>query len=213
MARTRKDGALTLPQRRIVWLMRQHGTAIFRESSQVFRWAVEDGAVVIRTLGGRERALLERGIIAPGNSGMVLTALGQAFARDMRREPPGLGAMQATRAQFWVSDDQMERLADHFPRSHGQSRVDDRRVLSGIIHVLRHGLQWRDAPEEYGPYQTLHTRFWRWAEVGVMDRVLSQVLDRDGPGARLAVDRSCLARHKSGAWMLSAGHFPTLSVI
>jgi transposase len=39
--------------------------------------------------------------------------------------------------------------------------VRDRRVLSGIISVIRHGLQWRDAPLAYGPHMTLHTRFVR----------------------------------------------------
>ena len=52
---------------------------------------------------------------------------------------------------YWLTDDQMERLRPHFPRSHGKPRVDDRRVLSGIIFVNRNGLRWRDAPPVYGP--------------------------------------------------------------
>ena len=47
---------------------------------------------------------------------------------------------------YWLTDDQMERLRPHFPRSHGKPRVDDGRVLSGIIFVNRNGLRWRDAP-------------------------------------------------------------------
>jgi putative transposase len=39
--------------------------------------------------------------------------------------------------------------------------VDDRRGLSGIIYVIRHGLQWRDAPATYGPHKTLYNRFIR----------------------------------------------------
>ncbi|RUT26136.1 IS5/IS1182 family transposase, partial [Asaia sp. W19] len=52
---------------------------------------------------------------------------------------------------FWLTDEQMERLRPFFPKSHGKPRVDDRRVLSGIIFVNRNGLRWRDAPREYGP--------------------------------------------------------------
>ena len=48
--------------------------------------------------------------------------------------------------QFWLSDEQVERLAPYFPRSRGKARVDDRRVLSGILHVQRNGLRWCDAP-------------------------------------------------------------------
>ncbi|GBR54038.1 hypothetical protein GCM10007872_02130 [Gluconobacter sphaericus NBRC 12467] len=55
---------------------------------------------------------------------------------------------------FWLTDDQMERLRPFFPKSRGKSRVDDRRVLSGIIFVNRNGLRWRDAPREYGPHKT-----------------------------------------------------------
>ena len=47
---------------------------------------------------------------------------------------------------FWLTDAQMARLAPFFPRSHGKPRVDDRRVLSGIIFINRNGLRWRDAP-------------------------------------------------------------------
>ena len=53
---------------------------------------------------------------------------------------------------FWLTDEQMERLKPFFPKSHGKPRVDDRRVLSGIIFINRNGLRWYDAPREYGPH-------------------------------------------------------------
>ncbi|MBO9135024.1 transposase, partial [Rhizobium sp. B209b/85] len=49
---------------------------------------------------------------------------------------------------MFLSDAQMRRIEPYFPLSHGVPRVDDRRVLSGIIFVLRNGLRWRDAPKE-----------------------------------------------------------------
>ncbi|MCO6361934.1 transposase, partial [Paracoccus sp. 08] len=52
---------------------------------------------------------------------------------------------------FWLSDEQMARLRPFFPKSHGRPRVDDRRVLSGIIFINRNGLRWSDAPPECGP--------------------------------------------------------------
>ena len=60
---------------------------------------------------------------------------------------------------FWLSDAQMERLRPFFPKSRGKPRVDDRRVLSGIIYVQKNGLQWKDAPAVYGPPKTLYNRF------------------------------------------------------
>ena len=49
---------------------------------------------------------------------------------------------------YWLSEAQLNRIKPYFPRSHGVPRVDERRVLSGVIHVLKRGLQWRDAPDE-----------------------------------------------------------------
>ncbi|MCH8953317.1 MAG: transposase, partial [Proteobacteria bacterium] len=64
---------------------------------------------------------------------------------------------------FWLSDAQFARLQPLLPnKPRGVPRVDDRRVISGIIHVIRHGLRWRDAPSRYGPHKTLYNRFFRW---------------------------------------------------
>jgi transposase len=69
---------------------------------------------------------------------------------------------------YWLTDGQMARLEPFFPKSHGKPRVDDRRVLSGIIFVNRNGLRWRDAPREYGPAKTLYNGWKRWGEKGVL---------------------------------------------
>ena len=58
---------------------------------------------------------------------------------------------------FLLSRAQMARISPHFPLAHGVPRVNDRRVVSGIIYVIRNGLQWKDAPRRYGPHKTLYT--------------------------------------------------------
>jgi transposase len=50
---------------------------------------------------------------------------------------------------IWLSEAQMRRIEPYFPLSHGVPRVDDRRIISGIIFVIRNGLRWRDAPADY----------------------------------------------------------------
>ena len=55
------------------------------------------------------------------------------------------------RTLFYLSESQMERISPFFPRSHGIPRADGRHVVSGILYVIKHGLQWKDAPAEYGP--------------------------------------------------------------
>src|SRR3546814_4018511 len=73
---------------------------------------------------------------------------------------------------YWLTDEQMTRLQPYFPKSHGKPRVDDRRVLSGIVFVNRNGLRWRDAPSAYGPHKTLYNRWKRWGERGVFLRMM-----------------------------------------
>ena len=55
----------------------------------------------------------------------------------------------------------MRRIAPHFPLSHGVTRVDHRRMISGIIFVIRNGLRWRDTPKDYGPHKTIYNRLVR----------------------------------------------------
>ena len=62
---------------------------------------------------------------------------------------------------FPLRERQMARISPFFPLAHGVPRVDDRRVVSGIVYVIRNGLQWKDAPKDYGPHKTLYNRFMR----------------------------------------------------
>src|SRR6187455_1054713 len=57
---------------------------------------------------------------------------------------------------FLLSEAQMRRIERYFPLSHGIARVDDRRVISGIVFVIRNCLRWRDAPPGYGPHKTIY---------------------------------------------------------
>ena len=71
---------------------------------------------------------------------------------------------------FLLSASQMRRIEGYFPLSHGIARVDDRRIVSAIVFVIRNGLRWRDAPREYGPHKTIYNRFVRWSRLGVTKR-------------------------------------------
>ena len=60
----------------------------------------------------------------------------------------------------------MAKISPYFPKPHGVPRVDDRKVISCIVYVLKNGLQWKAAPTAYGPHKTLYNRFRRWTEMG-----------------------------------------------
>jgi transposase len=115
---------------------------------------------------------------------------------------------------FWFSDAQWARIEPLLPTdTRGKERVDDRRVLSGIVHVLQSGGRWSDAPREvYGPKKTLYNRFVRWAERGIWTRIFSALAGGDDCSDRLFIDSSCIKAHrtaggeKRGPWpMVSAG--------
>lgn len=72
-----------------------------------------------------------------------------------------------------LSDAEWESVRSLLPASlRGRKRLDDRRVLNGIVWKFRTGTAWRDVPERYGPWATLHTRFRRWALDGTFDRMV-----------------------------------------
>jgi transposase len=83
------------------------------------------------------------------------------------------------------------------------------RVLSGIIHVLKRGLQWRDAPAEYGPHKTLYNRFIRWSRLGVFDRIFKE-LSSQGVPEQLQIDATHLKAHRTACSLLKGGRFPAL---
>lgn len=101
---------------------------------------------------------------------------------------------------FWLSKGQFARLQPLLPTdTRGVPRVDDRRVISGIVHVLQSGCRWRDAPAVYGPPKTLYNRFVRWARKGVWERVFTELAKAGGPPGTLMLDATHVKAHRSAA--------------
>ena len=112
---------------------------------------------------------------------------------------------------FLLSESQMERIRPFFPLTHGVPRVDARRVLSGIVYVIRNGLQWKDAPKAYGPHKTLYNRFIRWSRLGVFDRIFVALTEQAGHSKRLMIHATHLKAHRTAASLLKKGLFPAIS--
>jgi transposase len=111
---------------------------------------------------------------------------------------------------FLLSERQMSRLSPFFPLSHGVPRVDDRRVISGIIYVIKHGLQWQDAPKAYGPHKTLYNRFVRCSLLGVFDRIFMALATEGGRPERIMIDATHLKAHRTAASLVQKGAFPAV---
>ena len=77
---------------------------------------------------------------------------------------------------FWLDDQQWKAISGHLPvKQRGPKRVDDRTVISGIIHVLQSGSPWRACPPQYGPYMTVFNRFNRWKRRGIWQRIVLEL--------------------------------------
>jgi len=100
---------------------------------------------------------------------------------------------------YWLTEEQMARLRPYFPKSHGKPRVDDRRVLSGIIFVNRNGLRWRDAPKDYGPHKTLYNRWKRWGEMGVFLRMMKGLAAEGTAPKTVMIDATYLKAHRTAS--------------
>ena len=100
---------------------------------------------------------------------------------------------------FWLTDEQMARLQPFFPRSHGRPRVDDHRVLSGIIFINRNGLRWRDAPREYGPAKTLYNRWKRWSDKGVFVAMMDGLSAKGAAHKTIMIDATYLKAHRTAS--------------
>jgi transposase len=135
---------------------------------------------------------------------------------------------------FWLSDEAWAVVEPRLPHGKpGKPRVDDRRVISGILHVLKTGCRWRDVPAEYGPATTVYNRYNRWSRRGIWQRLFEQVAScgpvpdemlidsshvkahrsaaggKGGSGSRRSAARGAGAHRRSMAWpMLAAGRSP-----
>jgi transposase len=101
---------------------------------------------------------------------------------------------------FWLSEEQWRRIEPYLPTDvRGKERVDDRRVISGILHVIKSGCRWNDCPPEYGPVTTIYNRFVRWAERGVWERLFRELAARGRSGDTQMIDSTHVKAHRSAS--------------
>ena len=101
---------------------------------------------------------------------------------------------------FWLDDEQWASIEPHLPTDvRGKARVDDRRVISGILHVLKTGCRWVDCPPEYGPHTTIYNRFVRWAKRGVWERLFHELAQRGRAHETQMIDSTHVKAHRSAS--------------
>jgi transposase len=101
---------------------------------------------------------------------------------------------------YWLSDAEWAAIQPHLPTGRrGARRVDDRRVISGILHMLKTGARWRDCPAEYGPYTTIYNRFNRWSKQGVWEDVFYVLSGSSGVIGTTSADSTSVKAQRSAS--------------
>lgn len=101
---------------------------------------------------------------------------------------------------FWLDDLQWSILEKHLPQKQtGPKRKDDRRIISGIIHVLQSGCRWQDCPLEYGPSTTVYNRFHRWAKRGIWEGAFNDLTSIVGTRYENSIDSTIIKAHRSAS--------------
>src|SRR5262245_54559075 len=99
---------------------------------------------------------------------------------------------------FWLNDKQWSRIEPHLPKNlTGPARDDDRRILSGIVHMLQSGARWRDCPAAYGPYTTIYNRFNRWSRQGLWFEIFRTLTGSSGIIGTASIDSTHIKAHRS----------------
>ena len=97
------------------------------------------------------------------------------------------------RDQFWLTDAQFLKIAPHFPtNTRGNQRVDNPRVINGMVHVLKSGGRWINVPPKHGPKKTLHNRYVCGAIKGVWTGPFQALVQAGGPPADVLIDPSAV---------------------
>ena len=102
-------------------------------------------------------------------------------------------------SEFLLSDGQWAAIEPLLPRNQpGARRVDDRRVISGVVHVLRTGCRWQDTPAIYGPPTTIYNRFHRWSQRGIWQASFAALV-KVVPGGIQAIDSTTAKAQRASA--------------
>jgi transposase len=101
-------------------------------------------------------------------------------------------------ALFWLSDAAWAAIEPHLPKNQpGARRVDDRRVISGIVHILKVGCRWCDCPADYGPSTTIYNRFNRWSRRGFWLKLLDALVEAGAVTTSTAIDSTYIKAQRA----------------
>lgn len=100
-----------------------------------------------------------------------------------------------------IDKKKFNRIRRHLPPQKSRKRVNDRRVLSGIFWMARTGSSWRQLPEFYGNWTTVYSRFKRWSEAGIFEKIFRIFAKRVKKDCHAMIDSTYVKAHRTAASM------------
>lgn len=103
--------------------------------------------------------------------------------------------------RYGLRDDQWERIKDFLPGREGHvggTAADNRLFVEAVIYRYRAGIPWRDLPPRFGDWKVTHTRFRRWCESGVFERIFN-TLAGDADNEYMMLDSTIVRVHQHSA--------------
>lgn len=97
-----------------------------------------------------------------------------------------------------LSEKFIEEIRGYFPKTRGIPKKDDRKILSGIYYVIKHGLRWIDCPSYYGKHKTIYNRFVRWSKNGTFERIFQGLSAKEEEG-NMQIDSTYVKCHRTAA--------------
>lgn len=101
--------------------------------------------------------------------------------------------------RYEVTNEQWKRIENLLPQPQtgkGRPAKDNRTMLNGMMWIARSGAQWRELPEKYGPWQTVYSKYRKWNDEGVLERVF-RALSEDCDMENLSIDSTSIRVHQS----------------
>ena len=101
--------------------------------------------------------------------------------------------------RYEITNEQWKRIENLLPQPHigkGRPAKDNRTMLNGMMWIARSGAQWRELPEKYGPWQTVYSKYRKWNDEGVLEKVF-RALSEDSDMENLSIDSTSIRVHQS----------------
>jgi len=103
-----------------------------------------------------------------------------------------------------ISEEQWNRIKDLLPAERnpqgGRPAKDNRLMLNGIIYWLNTGIPWRDLPERFGSWNSVYSRFYRWTQQGIWEKVFQYLIEHDiVDETTLMLDSTTVKVHQQGS--------------